>query len=52
MVVTDVKVHLWEPETPECVEHFSRGLAFLPASDKDWVLGKAPAEVLKWPEPR
>jgi len=36
----------------ECLEQFSRGLDFLSASDKEWILGKTLAEVLNWPEPR
>jgi len=35
---------------PECLRHFSEGLDFLSASDKEWILGKAAAGVLNWPE--
>ena len=34
----------------ECAEMFTRGLEFLSASDKDWIMGRAVAQVLKWPE--
>jgi hypothetical protein len=30
---------------------FSRGLDFLSSSDKEWIMGKALAETLSWPEP-
>jgi predicted TIM-barrel fold metal-dependent hydrolase len=33
----------------ECQRHFSEGLDFLSASDKEWVLGKTTATVLNWP---
>jgi len=36
----------------ECLEQFSRGLDFLSATDKEWILGKTLAEVLNWPEPK
>jgi len=36
----------------ECLEMFAHGLDFLSTADKEWVLGKALAEVLDWPEPR
>lgn len=36
----------------ECLEQFSRGLDFLSADDKEWILGKTLATVLKWPETR
>lgn len=36
----------------ECLEQFSRGLDFLSATDKEWILGRTLAEVLKWPEPK
>jgi predicted TIM-barrel fold metal-dependent hydrolase len=36
----------------ECLEQFSRGLDFLSASDKEWILGKTLASVLNWPEAR
>jgi predicted TIM-barrel fold metal-dependent hydrolase len=35
---------------PECLEHFKTGLDFLSEEDKEWILGKAAAEVLGWPE--
>lgn len=34
----------------ECLHHFQEGLDFLTAEDKEWVLGKTAAKVLKWPE--
>lgn len=34
----------------ECLRHFSEGLDFLSASDKEWVLGKTTATALGWPE--
>jgi predicted TIM-barrel fold metal-dependent hydrolase len=34
----------------ECVRHFSEGLDFLNASDKEWILGKTTATVLSWTE--
>ena len=34
----------------ECLEHFRSGLAFLSDDDKEWVLGRALAETLGWPE--
>ncbi len=35
----------------ECLDHFSDGLPFLSADDKEWILGKTAAETLGWPEP-
>lgn len=35
---------------PECLEHFKSGLDFLNEEDKEWILGKAAAEILSWPE--
>jgi predicted TIM-barrel fold metal-dependent hydrolase len=34
----------------ECLLHFKEGLDFLFAADKEWVLGKALAKALRWPE--
>jgi predicted TIM-barrel fold metal-dependent hydrolase len=34
----------------ECLRHFRDGLDFLSQDDKEWVLGKTAATVLKWPE--
>lgn len=34
----------------QCLEHIRSTLDFLSAEDKVWILGKALAEVLKWPE--
>ena len=34
----------------ECLELFQEGLEFLSTQDKEWILGKALAEVLNWPE--
>lgn len=34
----------------ECLDHFRHTLDFLSERDKEWVLGKALAEVLRWPE--
>lgn len=34
----------------ECLLHFQEGLDFLNAEDREWVLGKALAETLRWPE--
>jgi predicted TIM-barrel fold metal-dependent hydrolase len=34
----------------ECVRHFSEGLDFLTAFDKEWILGKTLATVLGWRE--
>ena len=34
----------------ECLDHFRIALDFLSGEDKDWILGKALAEVLKWPD--
>lgn len=34
----------------ECVRHFSEGLDFLSADDKEWILGKTTATVLGWTE--
>ena len=36
----------------ECLDHFRLELDFLSAEDKEWVLGKTAAELLRWPEPR
>jgi len=36
----------------ECLEIFAPGLDFLSTADKEWVLGKALAGVLDWPEPQ
>jgi predicted TIM-barrel fold metal-dependent hydrolase len=36
----------------ECVDLFRESLDFLSAADKDWILGKALAEALNWPEAR
>jgi predicted TIM-barrel fold metal-dependent hydrolase len=35
----------------ECLSHFQEGLDFLSEGDKQWVLGRSLAEILKWPEP-
>jgi predicted TIM-barrel fold metal-dependent hydrolase len=34
----------------ECVRHFSEGLGFLSATDREWILGRTLATVLHWPE--
>ena len=34
----------------ECVRHYQEGLDFLSAEDKEWILGKALATTLSWPE--
>ena len=34
----------------ECLRLFQEELPFLSAEDKEWILGKSLAEVLKWPE--
>jgi predicted TIM-barrel fold metal-dependent hydrolase len=34
----------------ECLRLFRDELDFLSAEDKEWILGKSLAEVLKWPE--
>lgn len=34
----------------ECLRLWQEGLPFLSAEDKDWILGRAAAEALKWPE--
>jgi L-fuconolactonase len=34
----------------ECLDQFRHGLPFLSETDKDWILGKAAARVLNWPE--
>lgn len=34
----------------ECLDQFRTSLDFLSADDKDWILGKALAEALNWPE--
>ncbi len=34
----------------ECLDLFREALAFLSTEDKDWILGKAPADVFRWPE--
>jgi predicted TIM-barrel fold metal-dependent hydrolase len=34
----------------ECLDLFQDGLDFLSAEDKEWILGKALAQVLNWPE--
>lgn len=34
----------------ECLRLWREGLPFLSAEDKDWILGRTAAEVLKWPE--
>jgi predicted TIM-barrel fold metal-dependent hydrolase len=35
----------------ECLRLWQEGLPFLAAEDRDWILGRAAAEVLNWPEP-
>jgi predicted TIM-barrel fold metal-dependent hydrolase len=35
----------------ECLDHFRKGLDFLSADDKDWILGKSLATMYRWPEP-
>ncbi|WP_179283876.1 MULTISPECIES: amidohydrolase family protein [Alcaligenaceae] len=35
----------------ECVDHFLKELDFLRGEDLEWVMGKAAAQVLDWPEP-
>jgi predicted TIM-barrel fold metal-dependent hydrolase len=34
----------------ECLDLFRYELDFLPESDKEWILGRALAEALNWPE--
>ena len=34
----------------ECLRLWQEGLPFLSAEDKDWILGRAAAEALNWPE--
>jgi predicted TIM-barrel fold metal-dependent hydrolase len=34
----------------DCLAQFEEGLDFLSADDKEWILGKSLAEVLKWPD--
>lgn len=36
----------------ECVEHFLHTLDFLGPEDKEWVMGKTAAELLRWPVAR
>jgi hypothetical protein len=36
----------------ECLDLFREGLDFLSAEDREWILGKALAEALNWPEAR
>lgn len=35
----------------ECVDHFRIALDFLAPDDREWVMGKTAARVLRWPEP-
>lgn len=35
----------------ECVDHFRISLDFLSREDKEWVMGKTAARVLRWPPP-
>ena len=35
----------------QCVDHFLYELDFLKGEDKEWVMGKAVASILNWPEP-
>jgi predicted TIM-barrel fold metal-dependent hydrolase len=35
----------------ECLDLFAQALSFLSAEDKEWILGKALAHTLNWPEP-
>jgi L-fuconolactonase len=35
----------------ECVDHFRLALDFLDADSKEWVMGKAAARALNWPDP-
>ena len=34
----------------ECLDHFRSGLDFLSTEDKEWILGRALAKTLNWPE--
>ena len=34
----------------ECLDHFREGLPFLKEADKEWILGRATAKALNWPE--
>jgi predicted TIM-barrel fold metal-dependent hydrolase len=34
----------------DCLDHFRYGLDFLSAQDKEWILGRALAKTLNWPE--
>jgi predicted TIM-barrel fold metal-dependent hydrolase len=34
----------------ECLDHFRFGLDFLSGEDREWVLGRSLAEILRWPE--
>ncbi|MBI3966475.1 MAG: amidohydrolase [Chloroflexi bacterium] len=35
----------------ECLDHFRVALDFLSESDREWILGRTAATVLRWPEP-
>lgn len=35
----------------ECLRLWQEGLPFLTADDREWILGRAAAEILNWPEP-
>jgi predicted TIM-barrel fold metal-dependent hydrolase len=49
---------LWEADITQltkntyvdCLRLWQEGLPFLSANDKDWILGRAAAEALNWPE--
>jgi hypothetical protein len=34
----------------QCLDHFRYELDFLSEDDKEWILGRAIAEALNWPE--
>jgi predicted TIM-barrel fold metal-dependent hydrolase len=34
----------------ECIQHYAEGLDFITDDEREWILGKTIAEVLKWPE--
>jgi predicted TIM-barrel fold metal-dependent hydrolase len=34
----------------QCLRLWQEGLPFIPESEKDWIMGRTTAEVLKWPE--
>ena len=53
MTIADAQVHIWGADRPrsyrEAATMVTEERSFLPASDKEWVMGNGLRECLGWP---